>query len=116
MKRGSSRRLMLEPSSFAVAMLAPLPARHLLGGVLDGLDDVVIAGAAAEIALQPVPDLGLRGPRVALEELRGRHDHTGGAEAALEPVHVPEAFLEGMQLAVAGHSLDGLHRSEEHTS
>src|SRR6266540_4212126 len=108
MKRGSSRRLMLAPISFVVAMVSPLSRRHLLGGPLDGLDDVVVAGAAAEVALQPVTDLGLRGPRVALEELGGRHDHARRAEAALKPVLLPEAFLDGVELAVLGHPLDGL--------
>src|SRR6266542_5975769 len=110
MKRGSSRRLTLEPRSLAVAMIAPpLPGRHLLGGPLDGLDDVVVAGAAAEVAFQPVADLGLRRPRRALEELGGRHDHARRAEAALQAVLFPEAFLDRMQLAVLGHALDGLH-------
>src|SRR5438093_4305625 len=109
MKRGSSRRLMLEPISFAVAMALPLSRRHLLGSPLDGLDDVVVAGAAAEVAFQPVADLGLRRPRRALEELGGRHDHARRAEPALQAVLFPEAFLDRMQLAVLGHALDGLH-------
>src|SRR5438093_7645037 len=109
MKRGSSRRLMLEPISFAVAMALPLSRRHLLGSPLDGLDDVVVAGAAAEVAFQPVADLGLRRPRRALEELGGRHDHARSAEPALQAVLFPEAFLDRMQLAVLGHALDGFH-------
>src|SRR5438093_1957769 len=109
MKRGSSRRLMLEPISFAVAMALPLSRRHLLGSPLDSLDDVVVARAAAEVAFQPVADLGLRRPRGALEELGGRHDHARRAEAALQAVLLPEAFLDGVELAVLGHPLDGLH-------
>ena len=38
----------------------PLPAAHLVGRVLHRLDDVLIAGAAAEIAFQGVANLGLR--------------------------------------------------------
>src|SRR6266536_5468095 len=98
---------MLAPISFAVAMIVPLSRRHLLGGPLDGLDDVVIPGAATEVALQPVADLGLRRSRIALEELGGRHDHARSAEAALEPVLLPEAFLDRVELAVLGHALDG---------
>src|SRR2546428_4422686 len=97
MKRGSSRRLMLEPRSLAVAIIAPLLGRHLLGGVLDGLDDIVVAGAAAEVALEPVPDLALRRARVALDELSGRHDHARRAEAALQSVLLPEAVLDRVE-------------------
>src|SRR5215471_5411108 len=110
MKRGSSRRLMLAPNSLAVAMVVPpLPGRHLLGRPLDGLHDVVIAGAAAEVALEPVPDLALGRLGIALEELRRRHDHARRAEPALQPVLLPEALLDRVQLAVLGHALDGLH-------
>src|ERR1044071_5614613 len=108
MKRGSSRRLTLAPSSFAVAMAAPLLPRQLLGGVLDGFHDVVIPRAPAEIAFELVPDLLLGGLGVALDHLRGGHDHARGAEAALQPVLFPEAVLDGMELAVRGHAFDGL--------
>src|SRR5262245_9323704 len=108
MKRGSSRRLMLAPKSFAVAMGRLLAGRHLLGGVLDGLDDVVIAGAPAEVALEPVPDLTLARLRIALEQLRRRHDHARSAESALKPVLLPEPLLDRMELAIGGHALDGL--------
>src|SRR5229473_322897 len=107
MKRGSSRRLMLAPSSLAVAMIAlSLLRRHLLGGVLNGLDDIVVARAAAEIAVELVPDLFLRRLGIALEELRGRHDHARRAEAALQPVLLPEGVLDRVQLAVLGHAFD----------
>src|SRR5215467_5991304 len=99
MKRGSSRRLMLEPRSFAVAMSLPLLLRrHPLGGVLDGLDDVVVTGAAAEIALEPVADLVLRRARIALEKLGGGHDHSRRAEPALQTVLLPERVLDRVEL------------------
>src|SRR5436190_18227255 len=107
MKRGSSRRLTLAPISFAVAMTASLLRRHRLGGVLDGLDDVVVARAAAEVALELVANLLLRGLGIALDELRRRHDHAGSAEAALQAVLLPEAFLDRVELAVLGHPFDG---------
>src|SRR6266436_1170771 len=108
MKRGSSRRLTLAPSSLAVAIAAPLLPRHLLGGVLDGFDDIVIARAPAEIALELVPDLLLGRLRIALDHLRGGHDHARRAEAALQAMLFPEAVLDRMELAVRGHALDGL--------
>src|SRR5438105_1497634 len=46
-------------------------------------DDVVVAGAAAEVALERVPDLLFRRARVLLEDRdRGQH-HARRAEAAL---------------------------------
>ena len=93
--------------------------RHLVGGVLHGLDDVVIAGTAAEVAGETVSDLGLGRAWVLLEQVVRRHDHAGCAEAALEPVHLPEAFLKRVQVAVGGETFDrgylsavGLDREE----
>ncbi len=54
-------------------------ARH---GV-DGLDDLGVAGAAAEHAADAVLDLRARGGGVARQQVRGGHDHAGGADAAL---------------------------------
>src|SRR6187551_2631669 len=69
-----------------VAMSAPLCSRaaHGAGGVEDRLHDVLVAGAAAEVALEGLAYvlLGRRG--VLLQEARRRHDHAGRAVAALE--------------------------------
>src|SRR5215813_4650996 len=96
-----------------------LPGRHVLSGPLDRLDDVVIAGAPAEVALELVPDLVFARVRVALEDLVRRHDHARRAETALESVLLPEALLDGVKLAVFGQALDrgdggaiGLDRKE----
>src|SRR3990167_8602483 len=106
MKRASSLRLTLwpmPPSSTAIP-LRPFPL--LLRGVLDGLHDVHVAGAAAE-----VPGDGLADPRLArilllLEERDRGHHHPGGAEPALEAVLLVEALLHGMELAVLLETLD----------
>src|SRR5262249_53573719 len=45
--------------------------------------------------------------RVALEELDGRHNHAGGAEAALQTVLFPEAILDRVELAVLREAFDG---------
>src|SRR5579875_3739181 len=121
MKRSSSLRLIDRPSQGACcsstaisassgcwvagalaggAVAGGLAARlHLLGRPLHGLDDVLIAGAATDVARQRPPDLRLRGVGVLLEQrLRDEH-HRRRAEAALEPVLLLEALLEGVQLA-----------------
>src|SRR6202171_2819230 len=78
-------------------------------------DDVVIAGAAADVAFQLLADGGLveLGP-LAVNHVDGRHDHARRAEAALQAVVVAEGLLHGVQLRSLGETLDG-RRSEEHT-
>ena len=44
---------------------------------------------------------------MALQKLHTGHDHTGRAVAALQAVAFPETFLYGVQLPVAGQTLDG---------
>src|SRR5207342_2262445 len=70
---------------------------HLGRGLLDGLHDVHVARAAAQVATDPPADLLLRAVRVLAQEPGGLHDHARGAEAALEPVLVPEGLLERME-------------------
>src|SRR6476646_5085979 len=80
---------------------------HRRRGLADRGDDVVVARAAADVPLDRVPDLVVARVRVVGEEVRGDHDHAGGAEPALEPVLLPERVLERVQRAVARlHALD----------
>jgi hypothetical protein len=68
----------------------------------------VVAGAAAEVALEPVPDLLVGGVRIAREQVGGGHDHAGRTEAALEAVLLPEGGLHRVQFAVTvREALDG---------
>src|SRR3990170_6495114 len=81
-------------------------AGHLAGGVPDGADDLLVAGAAAEVPLQAVPDLPVVRVGVALEDLqRGQH-HPRRTEAALQPVLLPDALLAAGELPVPGQALD----------
>src|SRR5688572_10994938 len=99
MKRGSSRRLMDFPnrrSTVAMGITSLLRRGLVLGGPLDGLDDVVIPGAAAEVAFQLMPDLLFGGVRRAVEDLPGGEDHARCAEATLQTVLLPEALLDRM--------------------
>jgi hypothetical protein len=70
-------------------------------------DDVLVSGAAAQVAFQPQP----HGPLVRVgflgEQVEGLHDHAGRAVAALQGVVVAERLLHGVQGAVPGQSLDG---------
>src|SRR3954470_4310588 len=81
------------------------------GGVLDRVDDVLVAGAAAQIAGDAFANLLLGGGGVVGEKADRRHDHARRAVAALEAVLLPEAFLHRMELAVGGEPFDGGDRA-----
>src|SRR3990172_6167843 len=107
MRRGSSRRRRGSPTSFGIwrTLVISLPPHRFRGG-LDGLDDVVIAGAAAEVAGQTVADLRLPGVGIIAEQAVGRHDHARRAVAALQAVLVPEGGLQGVELLALLQGLD----------
>src|SRR5436190_10867314 len=54
------------------------------GHRLDCVDDVLVAGATADVALERVPDLGFARPRILLEQADGGEHHAARAIAALE--------------------------------
>ena len=73
---------------------------HPLGGLLHRPDDVVVAGAAADVALERVADLLLGRARVLAQQAhRGEHE-AGRAVAALEARGARERLLDGVQRAV----------------
>eukprot|EP00581_Thalassiosira_minuscula_P037644 CAMPEP_0184456544 /NCGR_PEP_ID=MMETSP0740-20130409/27161_1 /TAXON_ID=385413 /ORGANISM="Thalassiosira miniscula, Strain CCMP1093" /LENGTH=92 /DNA_ID=CAMNT_0026828709 /DNA_START=20 /DNA_END=295 /DNA_ORIENTATION=+ len=85
------------PCPPAPASTGPHVARWLFGSqradVLTGcghdrFDDVMVAGAAADIAVQIVPDLCLGRLGVVFQQRRGRHDHARCTKTALQPVVV----------------------------
>src|SRR5437667_7125475 len=105
--RGSSTRFMRAPKTLVVCSSTWVVMASLHRRRVDGLDDVLVAGAAADVALEPAPDLGLRQPvAVRAEELDAGHDHPRRAKAALERVVLPEGLLQWMELAVARETLD----------
>src|ERR687892_1095492 len=119
MNRASSLRLTLWPmpvmASSTTAISAPLALRaagdllgfHLVTRPLHRFDDVHVAGAATDVAGQRPANLVFGGVWIVFQERgRGKH-HPGRAEAALQAVLFLEGFLDGMELAVAGQSLDG---------
>src|SRR3979490_2036486 len=90
--------------------LRAVGVRHRLGARRDRLDDVLVAGAAAEIAFELFAD-GVVAEVVALavDEIDRGHDHAGRAETALQAVMLAERLLHRMQRrAVGGEALDGL--------
>ena len=87
----------------------PLARRALLavGHPFDGIQDALIARAAAEVAAQPAADLAPTGPGVALQQRGGGHDHAGRAEPALDGIGRRKCLLEGMRMLRAPEAFDG---------
>src|SRR5947207_906202 len=80
---------------------------HAAGRVEHRFDDVMVAGAAADVAFQLLPDGGLvELAAIALHDIDRRHDHAGGAIAALQAVIVAERGLHRVQFVALGDALD----------
>ena len=74
--------------------------------------DVVVAGAAAEVAFEALADFLLGGVRIVGEQADRRHHHPRRAEAALQPVLGAKRCRHRMQLAVfTGQPLERRHRT-----
>src|SRR3954452_13133427 len=88
-----------------------LPAGHGLGACGNRLDDVVVAGAATDIALELLPNRVLVEARaLAVDDVDGGHDHSGGAEPTLQAVMLAKSLLHRVELSVERDSLDGRYR------
>src|SRR5215470_16713272 len=112
MKRGSSFRFIEWPMPQILAsvlgVMSPMWGllAHFLGGVLHRLDDVHVAGAAAQVARDRLADLLLARILVLREQRARRHQHARSAEAALQAVLLGEALLHRVELAALLQSLD----------
>src|SRR5215472_13389943 len=112
MNLSSSTRFRLAPSPPILissnAVIASAFRPELVGGPQHRLDDVLVAGAPAQVPRQRPADVLLAGARVLGEQRLGGHHHARGAEPALETVLGPETLLQRVQLAGAGQPFDGL--------
>src|SRR5262245_21121632 len=93
---------------------------HGLGGGFDRLVDLLVAGAAAEVAGDRLADSFAGRIGLALEQGFRGHQDARGAVAALRRSEVGKSGLQRMQLGAAGkafHGLDAaplaLHRQHE---
>src|ERR1700761_7422764 len=103
MNRSSSTRRRLAPSppilisssarlapawsvSSAVVVTSRLLGLELVRRPQHRLHDVLVAGAAAQVARDRPADVFLGGVGVPAEQVLGRHHHAGGAEPALQAV------------------------------
>src|SRR4029079_14236453 len=103
----SSAKMSLRNSS----MTCPLGALAVAGGGQDGVDDRLVAGAAADVSRNRVDHVGAGRRRVAVEQrLRGHH-HAGRAEAALRGEVLHERGLDRVQARAAFQPVRGLDRA-----
>src|SRR5258708_6312435 len=80
-------------------------ARSCLRRAPHGADDVLIAGAPAQVAFEPVPYLLIGRVWVVLQQVSRRQDHPRGAVTALQRVLFLERLLQWVPLAI-GEPLD----------
>src|SRR5437016_6435593 len=85
-----------------------LSLSHRRGGVHHRAHDLVVPRAPAQVAGEPVADLGLRRVGHPLEEGLGGHEEPWGADAALERGALQELLLQRVERLAGGHALDGL--------
>src|SRR5215813_1557442 len=93
------------PASRLLPLACSLPF-HCLCRVLDRLDDVLIAGATAEVAVESVADLFFRRLRIPHQQLMRGENHSRSAETALQPVTFPKGLLERMERFLLGPTFD----------
>src|SRR6266568_7466219 len=76
--------------------------------VLNGFDDVHVAGAAAQVAGDTPTNLRLGRVGIFREQRLGAEEHTWRAEPALQAVLLEEALLQRVQLTVLLQAFDRL--------
>src|SRR5438067_4522632 len=97
--RATGRPTMRSASRVLTASAIAAAVRSHVG--LDGVDDLRVARATAEVALQRGADRGSVRPRLVLEERQDGEEHARSAEAALHGAVTHEGLLQRVQAAVA---------------
>src|SRR5688500_8623186 len=84
-----------------------LAAPHPVAGSLHRLDDILIAGAAAEVGREYIQQLVVADVRIPLQRIRRQHQEARRAEAALQSVVIDEGLLQRVQRVTVRQALDG---------
>jgi len=85
-----------------------LSSLHIGRTHLDGLDNVLIPCAAAQIAFELLANLSLIGVGVASAQIDRTHDHAWRAKPALQAMTLFERSLHGVQCSILlSQTLDG---------
>src|SRR5215211_1346804 len=100
-RRGSRRRTRRSPRS-----LCPSSRLQPRRCQVDRVEDLLVAGAAAEVARQGLPYLSIGRVRVAAQQVVRRHDQAWRAEPALHAPRLDERLLHRVQILAFGYPLD----------
>src|SRR6266436_4609234 len=71
---------------------------HFLGGSKYRANDLVVAGAAAQVAGDPIAHFGFGRIGAPIKQRLGGDQDPGRADAALQPVELEEIALQRMQV------------------
>src|SRR5205085_2549273 len=80
---------------------------HLVARRAYRLDDVLVAGAAAEVGCEDVEQVLVADVRALLQRVDRQHQEAGRAEAALQAMVRDEGLLQRMQRIAVRQPLDG---------
>src|SRR6266849_2305717 len=80
---------------------------HFLGGSKYRANDLVVAGAAAQVAGEPIAHFGFGRIGAAVEQRLGGDQDPRRADAALRSIEFEETALQRMQFIALRHALDG---------
>src|SRR3954447_8796369 len=88
------------------------PARFV-----DGIEDLAVPGATAQISGKPFADFVHGGMWILRQKMNGSHQHSRCTDAALRPTRFGECLLQGMQVTILAqffHSTDSCSRHLHH--
>ncbi len=73
----------------------------------DGVEDADVAAAAAEVSIEGIGDLSVRGLGGGFEQDDRAKNHTGDTVTALHGFGIEEGLLDTVKATVAGEAFDG---------
>src|ERR1700730_1612258 len=80
---------------------------HFLAGGKHRANDLVVAGAAAQVAGEPITYFGFGRIGIAIEQRPRGYQNSGGADATLRSIEFEEIALQRMQFLALRHAFDG---------
>ena len=83
-----------------IQKLLLVSVHNTLDCLLNGTQNVLITGAAAQVTGQQLTQLVVGVLLAGLDDLDSGHDEAGGAETTLDSSFLDESFLDSVQLAV----------------
>src|SRR5215471_13874973 len=83
------------------------PGPEAIGGEPNRVEDLLIAGAAAQVARERLADVSVSRVRVAVQQVVGGDEQAGRAKTALHSPGLNECLLQWVQPAACGQAFHG---------